>query len=374
MLLFEHDAKELLAVQGVPVPGGIRLEQVPATDDTLGERSGPWLVKPQVLGGLPDPDDHVIAAISNAEISAAAARLLGSTIAGQTIRTVWVERQFAPSGQTALRMECDLDRAGIRIAVGTASPEAGTLFPPEPSAVIDGVERLAAALPDGARECVEEAGRMLTPLFFGYEATLMAVDPLFLLRDSSWIVGNVRLALDEQSLFRHPELITLVERRVHAYGDVRLRRRRGLAHHVIDDAGAVAVLANGTGLGALIVDELLSRNVPLHSSTTADAIAYASDSDNLDYFLDWVAGASGIRCLLIAVTGDAVDLADCAKALAQALAKRAGDTPSVVVRLLGSGAGTAGAILQQAHPAVHLEPMLETAFDHVAERAADAAE
>lgn len=373
MLLFEHDAKELLAVQGIPVAGGIRLEQIPATTDTTPERSGPWLVKPQVPGGLPNLDDHVVAATNNAEIAAAAARLLGSTIAGQTIHTIWVERQFASRGQTALRLVCDLDQAGIRIAVGSASPGAGTLVPPDPGAVIEGVKRLAAALPDGARECVAEAGRMLTPLFFGYEATLMEVDPLFLLADDSWIVGNVRLALDEQSLFRHPELITLVERRVHAYGDVRLRRRRGMAHHVIDDAGAVAVLANGKGLGALIVDELRARNVPVHSSTTADAVAYASDTDNLDYFLDWIADTSGIRCLLIAVSGDAVDLADCAKALAQALAKRTDETPSVVVRLLGSGAGTAGAVLQQAHPAVHLEPMLETAFDHVAERVADAA-
>lgn len=375
MLLFEHDAKELLAVQGVPVPGGIRLEQVPAADETESEPSGPWLVKPQVLGGLPDADDHVIAAKSNAEVSAAAARLLGSTIAGQTIHSVWVERQFTPVGQTALRLECDFARAGIRIAVGSGLPETDSVFHPDPAAVIEGVKQVAAGLPSGARACVEEAGTMLTPLFFGYEATLMEVDPLFLLPDNSWVVGNVRLALDEQALFRHPELLSLVERRVHAYGDVRLRRRRGLAHHILDDAGTVAVLANGSGLCSFIADALLARDVPLHSITTADAIAFDGDSDNLDYFLDWLANSNHIRCLLIAVTGDAVDLTGSGRALTRALVqastKRPGAAPTVVVRLLGAAAGTAGAVLQQAHPALHVEPMLETAFDYIAERTAE---
>lgn len=372
MLLFEHDAKELLAVQGVPVPGGIRLEQVPAADETASEPSGPWLVKPQVLGGLPDPDDHVIAAKSNAEVSAAAARLLGSTISGQTIHSVWVERQFTPVGQTALRLACDFARGGIRIAVGPGLPETDSVFRPDPAAVIEGMKQVAAGLPSGARECVEDAGTMLTPLFFGYEATLMEVDPLFLLPDNSWVIGDARLALDEQALFRHPELLSLVERRTHAYGDVRLRRRRGLAHHIFDDAGTVAVLANGSGLCSFIADELLARDVPLHSITTADAIAFDSESDNLDYLLDWLADASDIRCLLIAVTGDGVDLPGCGKALARAVThartNRPGAMPTIVVRLLGAAAGTAGAGLQQAHPALHLEPMLAAAFDHIAER------
>ena len=212
---------------------------------------------------------------------------------------------------------------------------------------------------------------MLTPLFFGYEATRMAIDPLFLLPDGSWVVGDVQLEIDEQALFRHPELLSLVERRAHAYGDVRLRRQRGLVHTILDDTGPVAVLANGAGLGDLIVDELGARQVSTHSVTAADATAFDGDADKLGYFLEWAAAKNSVRLLLIAVTGDAVDLAACGKALATAIEGRPDVASSIVVRFLGSGAGTAGAALQQAHPDLHLEPMLDAAFDTIAERLSD---
>ena len=49
MIVLEHDAKELLAVQGVPVPGGIQLTQVPKYDaEQENEKAGLWLIKPQV--------------------------------------------------------------------------------------------------------------------------------------------------------------------------------------------------------------------------------------------------------------------------------------------------------------------------------------
>lgn len=377
MLLFEHDAKELLAVQGIPVPGGIRLEHVPTTiDETADGRSGPWIVKPQIQGGHPTLSDHFLPAQTNAEVSAAAAKLIGTTIAGQTVHSVWVERQFTPLGSTAISFKCDWASAGIRVSVGGSNGD-GTeirpasmptmVLPPDPGAVIDGVKRLASALPSGTRECVEEAGRLLTPLFFGYEALELTIDPLMLLNDGGWAVGGARLSLDENAFFRHPELVSLVNRRDYAYQDVRLWRLFGLEHRIIDSGGSVAVLANGRGSCAYMADELAGRGVTVHSVTTANAQALGAEADSLAYWLDWLRSAEALGCLSISIAGDTVDLMAFAQRLSQALLNRPDFVLPTAVRLLGDGAAAAGAMLMQVHPTVHVEPMVDAALNFVSE-------
>lgn len=380
MLLFDHDAKELLAVQGIPVPGGIRLEQAPTVvDDTAGGRSGPWIVTPQILGGLPSLSEHVLTVQTNAEVSAAAAALIGTTIAGQTVHSVWVERQFIPKAVASIRFDCDWASAGIRVSVGSpdqndeanrpGNPTAMVL-PPDPGAVIDGVRRLAAALPSNARECVEEAGRLLTPLFFGYEALELTIDPLMLLGDGGWAVGGARLALDENALFRHPELVSLVNRREHAYRDIRLWRRYGLEHRIVDSQGSVAVLANGRGSCAYIANELNRRGLSTYSVTTANTSALGTESEAIESWLDWLGNAETVQCLSISIAGDAVDLMAFAQKLSQTLSERPAFALPAVVRLLGDSAAAAGAMLQQAHPLVHIEPIIGTALDLVSEHIA----
>ena len=384
MLLSEHDAKELLAVQGIPVPGGIQLEQAPRYDeDQPSEKSGPWTVRPQLLGAVPNLSTHVVTATNNAEIYAAATALLGATIDGRRVHSVFVERKFTPRGQSFLRFECDPPNAGIRITVGDPAPDGqsggppdakrpSTVVPPDPNSVIAGVEKLATAMPSDVRDCVAEAGRMLAPLFFGYEAVLMEIAPL-LLSDGGWTVGDVKLAIDENALFRHPELLSLVERRDYAYRDVRERRRFGVDYRVIDPDGTVATLATGAAYGAFLIDEMKARGLSPYNVMGGGLATLNSSDEPLDHLLESYEAAASPRCLMVAVVGDVVDLPEFAHRFAAALTKRPDFKLPIVARLVGAGAGSAGAILEQAAPAIQVEPALDAALDltfaHVAGRA-----
>jgi len=371
MLLFEYDAKELLAVQGIPVPGGIRLNHAPHPQDPPSEeRSGPWIVKPQILGGAPDLARHLVTAKTNDEISAAAKTLLETSIDGRPVHAVLVERQFTPIGNAYLRFECDPPSAGVRIVAAadtagadthdTTSPN--TVVAPDPNAVITGVEELTATMPSDIGNCINEAGRMLAPLFFGYEATLLEIAPLMLLSDGGWAVGDVRLAIDEKALFRHPELLSLIERRDVAYGDVRLRRRYGVDYRVIDPDGAVATLTAGSGYGAFLIDEMKAEGLSPYNVMEAGLTALSGSEETLEYLLDTFAAAAALRCLLVAVVGDLVDLPAFAHRFAAALANRPDFKLPIVARFIGAGAGAAGAILEQAAPATEVEPALEAAI------------
>lgn len=383
MLLFEHDAKELLAIQRVPVAGGIRLERVhrpkiePSTDP-----SGPWVVKPQVLGGTPNLAAHVMTAGSQAEISTAAARLLNSKIDGRTVHCVWIERKFEARAQTSLRFECDPQGGGIRITLGpVVEPASAQTAPavgdqsiavmPDPIAVIAGVNRLAASLRGAAHDCVVEAGKMLSPLYFGYEALLLEIAPLLLLQDGGWIVGDVRLAIDEKALFRHPELLSLVERHETAYRDIRERRRTGVCEHPIDAQGSVAAIAAGIGHGSFLIDELKERGLSPYCLMETTVPALNDSEEAVVHILDRLDAIPSVHCSIASIAGDMVDLPRAARHFATAVSGRSERPQPVFLRLIGDDATEAEDILRQSAPSIVVAHGLETVLDALTRQAVE---
>jgi succinyl-CoA synthetase beta subunit len=367
MLLLEQDAKELLAIQGIPVPGAIRLAQIPAVGEAEDDsRSGPWIVKPQMLAAPAAGATSAVVARTNAEVAAAAAALLNQTVSGQVVHSVLVERQMALRGTAYLSFRCDPGAAGIRIDLGAGSgPRRSDVAAPDPTAVIACVNRLSAALGGEAQACVAEAGRLLAPLYFGYEAALLEIDPLTILADGSWVVGDVQMAIDENALFRHPELISLVERRSYAYSDVRQTRAHGIDHRILDPEGAVATIVVGAGHCAHLLDTLNARGLTPYNFMDAGRAALDGAPERLIAALDLLDDASSLRCVLLSAGDGVVDLAAFAAQAAAALQARPGFALPLVAHFVGTGAGAAGAILQQAYRPALIEPEIGAALDAV---------
>jgi succinyl-CoA synthetase beta subunit len=212
---------------------------------------------------------------------------------------------------------------------------------------------------------------MLAPLYFGYEAILMEIDPLMILADGSWMVGDVRMAIDEAALFRHPELITLLERRS-AYGDIRRLRATGIDYRVLDPSGNIATIACGAGHCACLLDELIARGLKPYNFMDAGPAMLNGPPERLDDILQWLRTTTELRCILVAVGDGALDLAQFAQHLAAALERAEDFKTPVVARFTGAGAGAAGAILQQASSRVLLEPDFDLALDLVAAQVAGA--
>jgi succinyl-CoA synthetase beta subunit len=367
MLFLEHDAKELLAIQGVPIPGGVRLAQVPTVAGAAEDGgSGPWIVKPQIFAGAAERAPHDIAARTNQEIADATAALLDKSIGGQHVRAVYVEQQMFSQSEAYLSFRCDPQTAGIRIEMNAGGEESlSEVVAPDPNAVIACVNRLSTSLPGPARGCIAAAGRMLAPLYFGYEAMLLEIDPLTILRDGSWAVGDVRLAIDENALSRHPELISLVERRDYSYADTRRLRRYGIDYRVLDPEGTVGMVAFGAGLAAALLDELTTRGLGPYNFMDAGRAAQGPLDEALAAALGWLQDGAALRCILVAAGDGAVDLTEFAAQLATALAGRPDFKLPLVARLTGAGAGAAGAIVQQAYGPIQLEPQIDAALDLV---------
>ena len=90
MYLHEHDAKELLARYGVPVPAGciVGMDAVLPADLP---QPGPWVVKGQISAGGRGKAGIIKKAATRGEVAAQAGDMLGKTVKGRRVERVRIE-------------------------------------------------------------------------------------------------------------------------------------------------------------------------------------------------------------------------------------------------------------------------------------------
>ena len=135
----------------------------------------------------------------------------------------------------------------------------------------------------------------------------------------------------------------------------------------------MATIASGAGHCAYLLDELVQRGVRPYNFMDAGTAALNGPAEGMHSALQWLRAAKALRCVLVAISDGTIDLTAFAAHLAKAIEQTADFTAPMVVRMAGTGAGAAGAILQQASDRVILEPDIGAALDLVAARAAGAA-
>ena len=104
MILLEHDAKELLAAEGIPIPAGFLASTSIVVPPAA--VSGPWVVKAQVPVGGRGKAGGVKRAATPSELQSALDHILAMTIKGQIVRSCRVE-------QTVQGTECYLSFSWI---------------------------------------------------------------------------------------------------------------------------------------------------------------------------------------------------------------------------------------------------------------------
>lgn len=374
MIVLEHDAKELLAVQGMPVPGGIQLTQVPKYDpEQENEKAGPWLIKPQIESLDRIPHNDIAVAATRKEVADECAKLLGTQINGHRVNSVRVERQILSDTTCFLSFSCDPIVPGVRVAVAANSDGCDPGGPsqevaaPDPTAVVACVSRLAATLPETVRDPIIAAATQLAPLYFGYEALQIEISPLVVLPDGSWMAGDVKMIIDECALFRHPELISMIERRDFAYDAVRRKRTYGLDYLVLDPAGDIGTLSTGQGLGAHLVDEMRQHGLNPYNYLETDTAALIDTPASITEAFRLLSVADGLKAILITALEDDTPLTELAALFAQTLSQTPELTCPIVLRMTGPDAETAGALLCDARPNIELQATTSGALDRLAE-------
>jgi succinyl-CoA synthetase beta subunit len=293
--LFEHQAKELFAEYGVPVPSG-RVARTPEearaiADEFAAAGVSRVVVKAQVKTGGRGKAGGVKLADSPADAAECAGRILGMDIKGHTVRKVLVEEASAIAQEYYFSFLLDrANRTFLSICSVEGGMEIEEVAASDPDAVakvvvsaLSGVDRAealeiarAGRLPEQALEGAAELIERLWAVFVDEDATLVEVNPLILTADGQVKALDGKVTLDGNAEFRQAEHAALEDE---ASADPLEARAKAKDLNYVRLDGSVGIIGNGAGL----------------VMSTLDVVAYAGEGfggQRPANFLDIGGGAS----------------------------------------------------------------------------------
>jgi succinyl-CoA synthetase beta subunit len=290
--LFEHQAKELFADYGIPVPRGIVANTVEEVRAAAEELTGRVVVKAQVKTGGRGKAGGVKVADDAADAVGKATAILGMDIKGHTVHKVLVEEASAIAEEYYFSFL--LDRANrtflaICSAAGGMDIEEVAHNTPEkvakvPVSALDGVDRAkareiaqAGGLPERALDGAAELIEKLWNCFVDEDATLVEVNPMILAADGQVKALDGKVTLDDNAAFRQSDHEALADKAAEDPLEARAKEK-DLNYVKLD--GDVGIIGNGAGL----------------VMSTLDVVAYAGEAfpgkPSPANFLDIGGGAS----------------------------------------------------------------------------------
>ncbi len=386
MDLFEHQAKELFAQYGVPVPSG-KVATTPSEARAIAEElTGRVVVKAQVKTGGRGKAGGVKVAADPGDAQAKAEDILGMDIKGLTVHKVLVEQAsdiaeefyasflLDRSNRTFLAM-CSSE-GGMEIEeVAATKPEMLARVPIDPLTGVDRARARSIAeqghLPEAALDGAAELLEKLWQVFVREDATLVEVNPLILTGDGKVVALDGKVSLDENAGFRHPEHARLEDKS--AVDPIeQLAKEKNLNYVKLE--GQVGIIGNGAGLVMSTLDVVTYAGEEFGGMKPANFldIGGGASAQVMADGLSIILGDPSVRSVFVNIFGGITSCDAVADGIVQALAMLEGsaDKP-LVVRLDGNNVIEGRRILDEAGlPVVHLEDTMDGAARKAAELAA----
>lgn len=272
MKLHEYQAKALLAKFGVPVPKGtpiFSVSELPKVKEKLPR--GPWVVKAQVHAGGRGKAGGVRVVHSDPELEQAIREILGMKLVtpqtssqGVIVRKVHVEE--ACTLDRELYLACTLSRSKAKpvlIASARGGVEIEELARTRPETIFqEEIDPLAKLAPGQAERLEARLGlsaasggvsliQGVVEAFFALDCSLVEINPLGVTRDGKVVALDAKMVLDDNGLFRHPELKELRDTSEENTLDIQAFEA-GVNYIALD--GAIGCLVNGAGLAMATMD------------------------------------------------------------------------------------------------------------------------
>ena len=390
MDLFEHQAKELFAEYGIPVPRGIVAHTAEEARAAAEQLTGKVVVKAQVKTGGRGKAGGVKVADDADDAYQKATQILGMDIKGHTVHKVLIEEASQIAEEYYFSFL--LDRANrtflaICSASGGMDIEEVAHTAPEkvakvPVSSLDGIDRATAreiaksgGLPPQSLEGAAELIEKLWAVFVDEDASLVEVNPMILSVDGQVKALDGKVTLDDNANFRQPEHVAYVDKAAEDPLEAKAKEKH-LNYVKLD--GSVGIIGNGAGL----------------VMSTLDVVAYAGEAysgrPKPANFLDIGGGASAevmangleiilsdpsVKSVFVNVFGGITACDAVANGIVSAfqLLESRGEavTHPLVVRLDGNNAALGRQILADAAlPRVELVDTMDDAAKRAAELAA----
>ena len=273
MKVHEYQAKSILSRAGVPVPEGrvaSTAREAREIADSLGGRS---VVKAQIHAGGRGKAGGIKVVASAEEAEQAAASMLGAALVteqtgpeGVPVRSVLVEEALEVERELYVGMAIDGTAEGVVLMASQAggmdieevaerTPERVLRTSVEPMLGLQPYQgrKLAYGL-DVKPELVRPIADVMSNLyavFEKYDCTLAEINPLVVTSDGRVLAADAKLGIDDDALFRHPEIVEL---RDPEQEDALEAQAREFDISFVKLDGDIGCLVNGAGLAMATMD------------------------------------------------------------------------------------------------------------------------
>jgi len=376
MKLHEHQAKTIFADAGIPVPDSRLATTVDEALDAVDEIGYPAAIKAQVHVGGRGKAGGIKIATDREEAEQYAEEILGMDLKGYTVDSVLVEAGVDFVDE--LYVGVTMDR-GAGEPVLMVSTEGGVnieeVAEENPDAIArEHVDPAFGLHPYQARKVVYEAGvdadvaldvaSILTTLYDLYEendASEIEVNPVMITGDRDVIAADAVMNIDEDALFRHPDLADLAEE---SYEDDLERKAGEYGFDYVRLSGNVGIIGNGAGLVMTTLDL-----VDYYGGAPANFldIGGGAKAERVTQALDMVFSDENVDAVVFNIFGGITRGDEVAKGINEALEQFDEIPKKVVVRLAGTNAEEGMEILNT--DLVEVEKTLEDAVQRAVKNA-----
>ncbi|UCG30831.1 MAG: succinate--CoA ligase subunit beta [candidate division WOR-3 bacterium] len=269
MRLYEYEAKRIFARRGLPVPPGVVIDR--NSYQNLDKVIYPVVIKAQAFAGGRGKSGLIQFASDHTEALEKISNLLGQEHAGYTIDRVLVEQKITIKQELYLAVIIDRlehrylimtsRQGGVEIEeVAQTSPQALLKYHLNPGSVI--APFMARKVASGLRlngpllNAGTELVLGLYRLFLGYDCKVAEINPLVVSDDDRLFALDAKVDLDEDAMYRHPDLKELGITARHEVGELtereRIAKRAGIPY--VDLDGDIGVFPGGAGFGIAAID------------------------------------------------------------------------------------------------------------------------
>ena len=358
MRLLEHQAKDLFAAAGIPVPSGEPAETPEWAAEIAARLGGRVMVKAQVRVGGRGKAGGVRPATDARAAQEAASQLLALDIAGLPVGRVLVEQALPIERELYLGLTIDYDLARPVLLIGSQGgveiesyAEQGVLarsvIPPLaglPAYLVRDTAR-RAGLERALASQIAPLAQALHRLFVERDGLLVEINPLVLTSDGQLVAADARLAIDDAALHRQPDLARLAGEVPDETLEDRVKREHDFDLMILDPDGDVGLVSTGAGGTMLTLDLIQRAGGRPYNFADVRTGRLLGDPTRLIVVLKALAAAPNVRSVLISVFGAVTDLEAFARTFCLALDAEPLTQPAFV-RLQGYKADQALAILR----------------------------
>lgn len=391
MNLHEYQGKELLRKYKVPVAEGILVTDPADAEAAAGELKkrtgiGIWAVKAQVHAGGRGKGGGVKIAKSPEEVRQFAGEIIGMQLVtpqtgpqGKKVRKVLVEQGIYYPGdsdpaefymglllnrQTGRNMIMYSPRGGMNIEeVAEETPDQIFTEEIDPRVGIQAFQCRRIAFNLGlSGEAFKNMVRMIPGLyaaFVGCDATMLEINPLFKTSDNKILVVDTKMTIDDNALFRHPDIAAMRDVLEEDPMDVEAGEH-GLNFVKLD--GNVGCMVNGAGLAMATMDIIkLSGGEPANFLD----VGGSANAKRVEEAFRIILQDANVKAILINIFGGIVRCDRVANGIVDAYRNIGNIDIPIIVRLQGTNAEEAKEIIDKSGLQVRSAILLKDAANLV---------